>query len=201
MAAPRQKQRGLSGVARRKAGGWRTSSLSTMWKPPSNSMTSPSSSRPHPPWCQRFGRSKVSWTRRAISSFCSGLRVRHAQSSSGNIMVIVASPLSPDPIATMGKCLRGGRWLSAEVLADVAHQHAHSHAVAVRGAQRVVACHPEHVPQNGRPRPGSRGNPRAKATRRSQTVRVIATGILNPASRAVSETSTRMPSPIAWARV
>ena len=34
-----------------------------------------------------------------------------------------------------------------EVLADVAHQHAHFHAIAAGCAERVVARHPEHVPQ------------------------------------------------------
>ena len=38
-------------------------------------------------------------------------------------------------------------------------------------------------------------------TESTDTAALTATGILKPASRAVSETSTRMPSPIAWARV
>ena len=45
-----------------------------------------------------------------------GVAERRAQSSSGNMMVITASPESPAPIATMGKCLRGGRLLSRRSL-------------------------------------------------------------------------------------
>ena len=40
----------------------------------------------------------------------------YAQSSSGNITVTTGSPASPAPIATMGKCLRGGRLLSRRSL-------------------------------------------------------------------------------------
>ena len=46
-----------------------------------------------------------------------------------------------------GEVLAGRPVAVAEVLADVAHQHAHGHAVAVGGAERVVARHPEDVPQ------------------------------------------------------
>ena len=40
----------------------------------------------------------------------------HAQSSSGNMMVMSGLPSSPAPIATTGKCLRGGRLLSRRSL-------------------------------------------------------------------------------------
>ena len=40
----------------------------------------------------------------------------HGQSSSGNITVMTGSAWSPAPIATMGKCLRGGRLLSRRSL-------------------------------------------------------------------------------------
>ena len=70
---PDQKQRGLSGVARRKAGG---SDLVVVDDVEAAVELDDVAVIVHPPWCQRFGRSKVSWTRRAISSFCSGLRVR-----------------------------------------------------------------------------------------------------------------------------
>ena len=61
------------------------------------------------------------------------------------------------------------------------------------------------APSRGRPttaraRPGSRGSHREGRPGGVQTVRVTATGMLKPASRAVSETSTRKPSSIAWAR-
>ena len=43
-------------------------------------------------------------------------RTERAQSSSGHMMVMTGPPSSPAPIATMGKCRRGGRLLSRRSL-------------------------------------------------------------------------------------
>ena len=116
MAAPRQKQRGLSGVARAEGGTVADLVVVDDVKAAVELddvavvVAAPSSLVP---------------ALRAVECLVDaagdlelllGAEGLHAQSSSGNMMVIAASPASPAPIATMGKCLRGGRLLSRRSL-------------------------------------------------------------------------------------